>query len=161
MSTRSILISYAGYPYTPSSLMPDNGLANLAGALIEAGHKTLILDYGAIDTMRRLYPPWISAKSRPIYQRLLDGSGKAPGVSFKDALSLKYLNYKLERHQKRVVSEIADEIAGKIRELRPDFIGFKLWNGDGFTGSIAIAERMRREFPSLKIFAGGPQVEIF
>ena len=35
---RGILISFAGYPYTPSSLMPDNGLASLAGCLLAAGH---------------------------------------------------------------------------------------------------------------------------
>jgi len=161
MSTRSILISYAGYPFTPSSLMPDNGLANLAGALLEAGHETFILDYGTTDTMSRLYPRWISCKTRPIYQRLLDGNVKVPRASFKEALSLKYLNYKLEKNQRKVVSEIADEIVEKTREVRPDFVGFKLWNGDGFTGSISIAERVRREFPSLKIFAGGPHVDIF
>ena len=41
---RGLLVSYAGYPYTPSSLMPDNGLANLAGALLEAGHDVSIVD---------------------------------------------------------------------------------------------------------------------
>ena len=30
-----ILINYSGYPYTPSSMMPDNGLANLAGSLLK------------------------------------------------------------------------------------------------------------------------------
>jgi len=27
------LVNYAGYPFAPNSLMPDNGMANLAGAL--------------------------------------------------------------------------------------------------------------------------------
>ena len=39
-----------------------------------------------------------------------------------------------------------------MRNLRPDFVGMKLWNGDGFTGSVIIAERLRREFPSLPIY---------
>jgi hypothetical protein len=39
---RGLLISYPGCPYTPSSLLPDNRLANLAGALIEAGHEVLV-----------------------------------------------------------------------------------------------------------------------
>ena len=57
---KGLLVSYAGYPYTPSSLMPDNGLASLAGSLIQAGHEVKILDYGTLDTVRRLIPKDIS-----------------------------------------------------------------------------------------------------
>ena len=71
MTTSSLLISYAGYPFTPSSLMPDNGLANLAGALIADGHRTRILDYGTVGMVEELYPPPLSRKARRIYGRLL------------------------------------------------------------------------------------------
>lgn len=161
MSTRSILISYAGYPYTPSSLMPDNGLANLAGALIEAGHETLILDYGTVDSIARLYPHHISDRTKPIYRKIFGGNGKSPKPSFMELFTLKYLNRRLEKHQERVAAEIAGELIEKIGEFRPDFIGFKLWNGDGFTASIRIGQAVKRAFPSLKIFGGGPQVDYF
>ena len=52
-----LLINYAGYPSSPNSLMPDNGLASLAAKLKAAGHRVKIIDYATVDTMRRLVPP--------------------------------------------------------------------------------------------------------
>ncbi len=141
--------------------MPDNGLANLAGALIQAGHQTHILDYGTVDTIERLYPAHISGKTKPIYRKLFSGKGKKARASFRELIALKYLNRKLEKHQEKIAAEIADEVIKKVREFRPDFIGFKLWNGDGFTSSIRIAQEVKKAFPSLKIFGGGPQVDYF
>ena len=161
MSTRSLLISYAGYPFTPSSLMPDNGLANLAGSLLESGHHTMILDYGTVDMVEKLYPRDLSRKAQKIYRRLFSEGGKKPGAGIKDIAGLKYLDYRLNRFRGRAVREIASDIINKIEKVRPDFIGFKLWNGDGFTGSVKIAELIKRSFPGLKIVAGGPQVDIY
>ncbi|MCX6355492.1 MAG: radical SAM protein [Candidatus Aureabacteria bacterium] len=161
MATRSILINYAGYPFTPSSLMPDNGLANLAGALINAGHETLILDYGTVNTIRRLYPLEISKKTAPIYHKHFCQHEKKVRKSAVDLLRLMFLNKKLEKFQEKVVSAISNEIIKKIKEFRPNFIGFKLWTGDGFTGSIKIAQNIKRAYPSLRIYAGGPHVDIF
>jgi hypothetical protein len=53
---KGLLVSFAGYPGTPSSLMPDNGLASLAAVLLKEGHEVTILDYGAIDTVKKLFP---------------------------------------------------------------------------------------------------------
>ena len=66
---RGLLVSYAGYPYTPSSLTPDNGLANLAGALLAAGHDVRIVDYGTLATMRRLFPEELSSQVKPLRWR--------------------------------------------------------------------------------------------
>ncbi len=43
-----LLVNYAGYPYTPSCLLPDNGLANLAGVLVRDGRRVKILGRGEI-----------------------------------------------------------------------------------------------------------------
>ena len=54
--SRVLLISFAGYPYSPSSLMPDNGLASLAGCLIDAGHHVRILSYSTVSAVEPLFP---------------------------------------------------------------------------------------------------------
>jgi len=54
--TRSLLINFSGYPAVMRSLALDNGLANLAGSLIQKGHQTIILDYATVDTIKRLFP---------------------------------------------------------------------------------------------------------
>jgi len=67
----------------------------------------------------------------------------------------------LESLQAAETLRIADEIAEEVRKRRPDFVGFKLWNGDGFSGSVAIAERVRQEAPGVKLYAGGPHASWF
>jgi hypothetical protein len=160
---RALLISYPGYPYTPSSLLPDNGLANLAGALVEAGHEALVLDYGTVDTMRRLVLPELRRKLGEVYDRLRSArekrtSGLATAWSL---VRLRRLDRQLARHRAREVQRIAEETVSLVENEKPDFVGFKLWNGDGFDGPVTIAEHLKRRFPNLKLFAGGPHVDFF
>ncbi len=161
MATRSLLITYAGYPYTPSSLMPDNGYASLAGELLRQGHETLILDYGTVDIIRRLMPESFSQKTIPFIHPLLEKIGKGESPSSDDIKNLRTLDCELSEIHDRNVLRIAEELSAIVEKEKPDFVGFKLWNGDGFSGSITIAETLRKRFPSLKIFAGGPHIDIF
>jgi len=114
MATRSILISYAGYPYTPSSLMPDNGLANLAGALISAGHDPLVLDYGTVNTIKRLYPEPLSQKAKKFCEKVFGDPDQKYKSTLKDFLFLKYLDRQLTQHQEIQIHRIAEEICQKI-----------------------------------------------
>ena len=157
---RGLLVSYAGYTYTPSSLTPDNGLANLAGALLEAGHEARIIDYGTISTMRRLFPEPLSVLVKPLAQELLrDGGGSVP--SAEQMAKLQQLAAQLEAHQEAELRRIGHELVAEARQFQPDFVGFKLWNGDGFTGSVVLSQMLRAEFPNLHIYAGGPQASWF
>lgn len=160
---RGLLISYPGYPYTPSSLLPDNGLANLAGALIEAGHEVLVLDYGTVDTMRRLVPQSLRGKLSEIYDQVSRArNNRISRLRGLYLLSrLQFMDRRLARYRAREVMRIAEEIAQVIRKQEPDFVGFKLWNGDGFSGPVMMAEFLKRRFPELKIFAGGSHVDFF
>ena len=154
----ALLISYGGYPYTPSSLTPDNGLANLAGALIGAGYDVKILDYGTVSNMRRLFPQEITDTLRPAAAQMMQGDGQPSAEALEQ---LRQIDAALEQHQAVQMRAIAEEVADEVRRLKPDFVGFKLWNGDGFTGSVVIAEHLREQFPSLSIYAGGPQASWF
>jgi len=154
---RVLLVSFAGYPYTPSSLMPDNGLANLAGCLLDAGHDARVLDYGTTETMARLYPRRIHRRMKPLVEAMLAGRK----MRLRDVLTAAWCERSLRRHQRRVHAELADEILRQADAFGADAIGFKLWNGDGFGGTARIAERIRRRRPSLALLGGGPHVDWF
>lgn len=161
MSTRSILVSYAGYPYTFSSLMPDNGLASLAGALLRAGHETLILDYGTVDNIRRMMPEEVSAEARRIFASVALKLEDGKKLDQDDVQAMGVLDRKLEALGEDRCTEIAEEMCNEIERRRPHFVGFKLWNGDGFWGSIRIANEIRKRYKSVSLFAGGPHVDVF
>lgn len=151
----ALLVSFGGYPYTPSSLTPDNGLANLAGALVEEGWEPRILDFGKVSTMRRLFPEALTETLRPAAQAMLAGGG---GRLEEEAVRrLREIDAALSAHQREQMHAIAEEVAAEVRAQCPAFVGLKLWNGDGFTGSVIIAEHLRAEFPDLPIYGGGPQ----
>jgi len=158
-----ILVSYAGYPYTPSSLMPDNGLASLAGMLVAAGHGVTVLDHGTVDLMDRLVPPSCRPGLLDLYDTLASDAKDPVTLSRQEAalLGLRRLEAELSVRQRSLVDELAGELSDLVRRERPGFVGFKLWNGDGFEGSIAMAERIRRDHPSVRLIGGGPHVYLY
>jgi radical SAM superfamily enzyme YgiQ (UPF0313 family) len=157
MATKSLLISYAGYPLSPTSFLPDNGLANLASSLINAGHTTKILDFNTPDLIKRLYPVSFSQVIAPIVEKFMKGET----LTFREILKLWLMEKRLSHHQNNEADLIGREIARMVNSERIDFIGLKLWNGDGFTGSLKIAHELKKMDPKLPVFAGGPHVDVF
>ena len=153
-----LLVSFAGYPYTPSSLMPDNGLASLAGSLRDAGHVAKILDYGTVSTLARLFPERLSKRVRPLAEKLFLEGRK---LSWRERLLFLKAGLQLDAHQARETTVIAHEIAQQAEAFGAGLVGLKLWNGDGFSGSVKIAEAVRQKLPDVRIIAGGPQVDYF
>ena len=155
---RVLLVSDAGYPYTPSSLMPDNGLASLAGALEDAGHEVRVLDFGTVATLTRLFPRRISRKVGPLARKLFV---RGETLSWLEKLKFLRAGAALDRHQSREALRIARDVAREARDLGADVLGLKLWNGDGFAGSVTMARVAREELPAIRIVGGGPQVDYF
>ncbi|HIE44158.1 MAG TPA: B12-binding domain-containing radical SAM protein [Candidatus Omnitrophica bacterium] len=157
MSTNSLLITFAGYPYTPSSLLPDNGMANLASSLLKQGHHTEIMDLNTTTMIAKLVPPEFHRRMKSKTEKILLKKGK--GVHH--LLSYLLLVRRLERFQYREFFRIAEEIVSTIKSKKLDFVGLKLWNGDGFVASKIIARQIKRYFPNVAVFGGGAHVDIF
>ncbi len=150
MMTKSLLISYSGYPTSPHAFMPDNGLAVLAGALKANGHETTILDYSTIDIMRLLPPEYGERLFRLKKDAGADHSSEIVEIS--RALSV---------IQRKDIEEKAREITALVAQRKIDFLGFKLWTGTGFENSIRLAAEIRKINPGIPIFAGGSHVDYF
>ncbi len=150
MKSRSLLINYLGYPTTPNTFMPDNGLAVLAGSLLARGHETTILDYNTLDIMRLL--------PREYGERLfrLKQAGQTDGSE-----ELRSIVDSINQIQHRDIIEKAAEIASAITRQKIDFLGFKLWTGQSFENGIKLAGEIKKLVPSIPIFAGGPHVDYF
>ncbi len=124
---RCLLISFSGYPTTPSSLMPDNGLAALAASLLEAGHQVLVRDLNTIHTMSRLYPPKIGEAVRPLARAIFCEGGTLP---WRDKVRMLRLAGRLERHQEGAID------AGRRRKPNRNVIRWRepeMKREEGFT----------------------------
>lgn len=156
--TRSLLINYAGYPYTISSFMLDNGLALLAAILHQNGHKTRILDYSTVDMMNTLRPSWMKKWLIHTWNNIMKNS---ISIGLTTKINLFFINIVLRYYQRRVVNIIYNDVCQFIQKEKIDFIGFKLWHGDGMETTEWIAKKIKKTFPQVKIFAGGPNVDMF
>ncbi|MCM8764872.1 MAG: cobalamin-dependent protein, partial [Candidatus Omnitrophica bacterium] len=158
MNTNSLLISIAGVPKILSDFIPDNGLAILAACLKEKGHKSIILDFNTTDTLGKVFDEKSLSDIRGIAEKFfLDKKKPTPF----DIVKLKILSARLEKQKQKVFNDISENICRIIKENNIDFVGIKLWTGDGFKHSLILADKLKERFPHLKIFAGGPQVDIF
>ena len=157
MSTNSLIITFAGYPYTPSSLLPDNGMANLAASLLKHGHTTQILDLNTTSMIGRLVPEEFHKKMKSKIDNIVIKGNRG----IQHVIPYLFLVKQLEKFQRREFHRIAEEVVRHIGAERVDFVGLKLWNGDGFVASQIIAEHIKKSFPDMPVFAGGPHVDIF
>lgn len=160
---RWLLVNYAGYPFAPNSLMPDNGLANLAGALLEDGNEVEIRDYCTVSTLARMTSPDLSRRLKRAWETL-----RAPGdgwrlnlKKFAALATLRGAERERRAIQEEAVAGIAEELVARIRQRDIGAVGFKLWNGDGFAGSVRLAAHIRRHCPGVRLFGGGPHVDLF
>ena len=159
--TRSLLINYSGYPAVIRSLALDNGLANLAGSLLQKGHQTTILDYATVDTIERLFPHEYSDELSCLTERIISSLEQGFLPQGDDLRAFRDMDTRINELQKGKVGHIAQEISEYAKAYKVDFVGLKLWSGDGFEGSITIAEKLKQDNPKLPVFAGGPHVDSF
>lgn len=160
MSTQSLLVNFSSYPSSIEFLTPDNGLAILAGTLIEAGHTTRIIDYCTISTMRRFMPPHLAKQVRPNYEAYVEAAGDRSRAA-EPLQKLLEIDKALESHRSHEIDLIAEALCDTAQEMHADFVGFKLWTGDGFLASVRLAERLKQRLPGLTIVGGGPHVDLF
>jgi magnesium-protoporphyrin IX monomethyl ester (oxidative) cyclase len=161
MAANSILINYAGYPISPRNFVPDNGLAALAASLLHSGHRTLVLDYSTVSIMRRIFPYQYGKELRELTGNILRDLKQGVRPNPGDMAQFYALDTAIDLYQQARVEDIACEVDAYVKERKVDFVGMKLFVGDAFEGSVAIAEHLKRQNPGLKIFGGGPHVDWF
>ena len=158
MNTNFLLVSIAGMPKILSDFIPDIGMASLAASLIEKGHKVKILDLNMPGLFNEVFTPGIK-KTLEKFSRGVFLEKKNPSI--KDIFVLKRASRRLEKNKRIYCDRLKGFLAGFIARENIGAVGFKLWAGEGFTWSVEAGRHLRKMYPDLKVFGGGPQVDIF
>jgi len=101
-------------------------LASLAAVLRSEGHEAIILDYNTVETMRSLVDDEIRHDLESIW---IDLQGSAREMAIE---KLMRIGKQVEKRGDQKADEIAADVIGKCIINDVDFVGFKLWNGDGY-----------------------------
>lgn len=149
--SRVLLISYPGYPSSPAALVANPWLGQSLGALVEAGHEALALDFGTVSMMARLFPRGLSEQ----LQGLVAGLKGTGGLNEQALAAMTEASVRLDAHQIEVERELVAEVVSQAEKFRPQVVLFELGDGDGFTASLNMAAALRERFPDAIIAAGG------
>lgn len=151
-----IFVTFSGYIKTPSSFALDNGLANLAGALIDNGHEVLIEDLNTVSNTERLTPDNLLSRTEEI--------GNLVGSKKRDSdqvfTKIKQYQEELDFYQNKIIEQMFWQLASKIKKNNTSMVGFKVWAGDGCAAIKRWCAMLKEFFPRIKIMLGGPNCEI-
>lgn len=136
--------------------MADNGLAQLAAVLLEKGHEVKVIDYNTPELMDRLFPKDLRGSLKQIMEKKMEGA-----LSSGEMEQLDELEKRMDIHRVREYEAMGRELAEQIEKENVDWVGFKLWNGDAFTGSNLMAKMIKNMIPDVPIIAGGSHVDFY
>ncbi|MCM8818631.1 MAG: radical SAM protein [Candidatus Omnitrophica bacterium] len=155
---KGILISIVGIPRSISDFVPDNGLASLASCLIKEDIKIKIFDFNLYTIFEEIYTEEIKNFLNIFSNKVFIKEEKPSLFEF---MKLKMVSRHIEKNKKYYIEKLKNYIFEIVEKEKIDFVGFKLWAGDGFEWCMEIGKYLKIKKPELKIFGGGPQVDTF
>ncbi len=154
--TNGLLINYSGVPHEISSLFPDNGLASLAAVLEKNNHHVKIFDFSTTTTIKHVYSKEIKTALESIAP-IVFGDRM---LNEKETSRLLEIEGEIKKNETHFLDRELKGICSHIEQNNVSWIGFKLWMG-GIQQSMYMASKLKLEFPKLKVFAGGPSIDLF
>ncbi len=157
--TSSIGINLSGYPASASNFIVDNGCLLLIDSLSGSGHNTVLFDYNTAKTVDDLRIPKDTQEPLDeLIEKIMSSEGSIDSGLLNE---LNFIENDVEKIRESQVRKKADELVTYCRANDIDFVWMKLWTGDGFKYSIAIAEEIKKNIPDIKIIGGGHHVRLF
>ncbi|MFN4226586.1 MAG: cobalamin B12-binding domain-containing protein [Candidatus Ratteibacteria bacterium] len=155
---KGLLISIAGIPRSLSDFVPDNGLALLGSCLLKNNVNIEIFDFNLPSIFDEIYTEEIKGFLTKFANKIFIEQKKP---NFFEIFKLKSVSKEIEKRKNIYIEKLKENLLKKIEKEKIAFVGFKLWAGDGFDWSIEIGRYLKKQRPEIKIFGGGPQVDIF
>lgn len=166
MSKRCILVSFPHFPYSFKTLLPDSFLAAIAGSLLDAGHRPVIIDYGTIDKLDCFFPAQLRRASLSLADQLLGATPPGSLKAFTALLRLRGLGAGHRRRQARLRGDLAAEAAREAasglsngKGGRGELVVLSVREAADAGAAVLLAERLREARPEAVIVGAGEFIE--
>ncbi len=151
-STKILFINYGGYFLTANTFIPDNSLAGLAGVFSKHDIPVEIIDFQNPHDMGTIMEYSKTGFSHEL-ARIIEEK-KVPPLS----LIRSYQQSRFQAEEK-FTKEKTRLLMDKIERENVSVVGFKLWIGNGIKNAMTMAGEIRKNFPHIKLIAGGPAIQ--
>lgn len=162
MKTRSALVHFPGYPFHIEALLPNRQLASAAACLVEAGHETYVLDYGALSLLDRLFPERQRDAAQSLADRLLTSEQPSKDLaSFRVRWQMRNANRAFREQLHRVCAEVAQEMALLVKAEALDFVLFFVNTPDDWVAARAIAAGISQRHKGVRLAVTGDLLDMY
>lgn len=155
MTSKSVLLTIPGLPFTVHDLFPNPRLMALAGALSAGGHETQVWDLGTMDTLERAYTEAMRAAAAECY-----AAHREPGSQM-DRLRARFQARQIDRQLAQSMQALCARVAKRVVDARCDFVVVDVADERYWGPAKVLLDMVRRHRPALPLFACGPFAEAF
>lgn len=140
----------------------ENSLALISTSLQEKGFAVHVIDEQRITSVEKGVPRWILYLLRLLsHWQVAVGTGGYRLAS----LLLLLVSWPLQAlslyYRRLFMNRLMDNIASLTKNDNTPMVGIKLWYGDAYKWSLALAEKIKAQCPDTVVIAGGPHVKVF
>lgn len=156
-----LINSFAPRQRIVSDAALENSLAIIRTYLTNEGYQVDILDEQRISGAEQGVPHWCLMLLRLFTNLQLIAYSKLKIL----ALLLIILAWPFQSlalfYRKSYMEKLIDNIVNHVSTHSIPVVGIKVWNGDAYTWSIQLANKIKQLAPETTVIAGGPQIKVY
>lgn len=140
----------------------ENGLALIRTHLEDQGFAVDVIDGLRVNSVEKGVPRWCLWVLKVLVglQMMFHGKSLKYPAYICMLLAWPFHSYSIFCRRKDM-DRLIDKIVEEVKISGAKMAGIKVWNGEAYTWSGKLAQRIRRECPETVVVAGGPQVKVY
>lgn len=162
MATDLILVnSFAPRQRIACDATLENGIALMRTYLEDQGFNVKVVDDLRVSSVENGVPSWCRTALRFLvrHQVALFKCNRILGLLIM-LLAWPFHSYALHCRRK-YMDDLGNKIAAQVLAENIPIVGIKVWNGEAYSWSVKVAQKIRQTNPETIIVAGGPQVKVY
>ncbi|HWR43422.1 B12-binding domain-containing radical SAM protein [Sporomusa sp.] len=140
----------------------ENGLAIIRTHLEERGFIVYVADEQRVSGPEKGVPRWYLKMLRLLSVLQLKAFGGGMKIVAYILLLLAWPLHALSLYYRRsYLEKLIENLAALVSAEHIPLVGIKVWNGEAYKWSVALARKIRAVNPEAVVIAGGPQVKVY